>query len=207
MHCSVSRGGRPHVVSRCMVRIQSRPFGLEEKTNIIACAVYSPGHIWSTTHPESPRDRHPVWRMESESRPSTHARVGAVPGDLSPRCACAQRHFPARRGRGAGRRTWVRARRLGSWRVPRGWLCAGGRWWCGAAAGSWPPARRAGKASGRGAGSQAAGALGAWRPRVPCARGCARAGVPRGSPAAARGPPLPPRPGSVPAPVPCSPSP
>lgn len=50
------------------------------------------------------------------------------------------------------------ARRLGSWRVPRDWLCAGRRWWCGEAAGSWPPPPRAGEGSGLGAGSQAAGA-------------------------------------------------
>ena len=65
----------------------------------------------------------------------------------SPRGVYAWRHSLARAGRGAGRRTWVEARWAGTWRVLRGWLCAGMRWWFGAAAGCWLPPLRAGEGS------------------------------------------------------------
>lgn len=97
--------------------------------------------------------------------------------------------FQRRGGRGSGWRTWVLARRPGSWRARRDWRCAGRRWWCGEAAASWPPPLRAGEGSGPGAGARAAGARRALQtPMSPRRRDCARAGVPRGSPATASGP-------------------
>lgn len=57
-------------------------------------------------------------------------------------------------------------------------------WWCGAAAGCWPPPLRAGEGSGPGAGAKAAVACrGPETPALPHSRGCIRLGVTPGSPA------------------------
>ena len=77
------------------------------------------------------------------------------------------------------------APRAGTWRVLQGCRCAGMRWWCGAAAGCWPPPLRAGEGSGPGAGAKAAVARrGLETPALPHSRGCTRLGVTPGSPTA-----------------------
>lgn len=80
-------------------------------------------------------------------------------------------------GIGVARCTWA-GREGDSWRAPRGWLCAGRRWWCGEAAGSWSPPLRAGEGSALGAGRPGCGrASGPGDRDSPRRRSCVRAGV------------------------------
>lgn len=102
MHCSVSCGARPHVVSWCMIRIQSRPIRSggkdQHQASVIACAVYSPGQIRSATDRESPRDRKPGLQAE-EGEKTFYACPGSALSPVTCHLAASARNVTFRRGR------------------------------------------------------------------------------------------------------------